>query len=116
PDLEALYSADEPAQRPVIEALLEPEVMQRFNAYSEAMHELTDPRRGLDERLRGNYGRFPVMTMKIALILTVMDWVEDGAKDSPRISLSHWAKAQLVVEEYRASAHRLLAELNVSQD
>jgi hypothetical protein len=30
----------------VIEALLEPEVMARFNAYSEAMHELTDPRRG----------------------------------------------------------------------
>lgn len=116
PDLEALYSADEPAQRPVIEALLEPEVMGRFNAYSEAMHELTDPRRGLDERLRGNYGRFPVMTMKIALILTIMDWVEDSAKDSPRISLSHWTKAQLVVEEYRASAHRLLAELNVSQD
>ena len=47
-----------------------------------AMHELTDPRRGLDERLRGNYGRFPVMTMKIALILTVMDWVEAGAKNS----------------------------------
>lgn len=116
PDLEALYSADEPAQRPVIEALLAPEVMSRFNAYSEAMHELTDPRCGLDERLRGNYGRFPVMTMKIALILTVMDWVEDGAKDSPRISLAHWAKAQLLVEVYRTSAHRLLAELNVSQD
>ena len=35
PDLEALYSADEPAQRLVIEALLEPEVMGCFNAYSE---------------------------------------------------------------------------------
>jgi hypothetical protein len=116
PEWEALYSADEPVHLPVIEALIEPEVMQRFNAYSEAMHELTDPRRDLDERLRGNYGRFPVMAMKIALILTAMDWVEDGAKDSPRISLAHWAKAQLLVEEYRASAHRLLAELNVSQD
>ena len=116
PDLEALYSADEPAQHSVIEAFLDPDVMERFNAYSEAMHELTDPRRGLDERLRGNYGRFPVMTMKIALILTVMDWVEDGAKNSPRISLLHWARAQMLIEKYRASAHRLLAELNVSQD
>lgn len=116
PDLEALYSADEPAQRSVIEAVLDPDVMERFNAYSEAMHELTDPRRGLDERLRGNYGRFPVMAMKIALILTVMDWVEDGAKDSPHISLPHWARGQMITEKYRASAHRLLAELNVSQD
>lgn len=51
--------------------------------------ELTDPRRDLDERLRGNYGRFSVMTMKIALILTFMDWVEDGAQGSPRILLAH---------------------------
>lgn len=116
PEWEALYSADESVHLPMIEAMIEQDVMQRFNAYSEAMHELTDPRRGLDERLRGNYGRFPVMAMKIALILTAMDWVEDGAKDSPHISLAHWAKAQLLVEEYRASAHRLLAELNVSQD
>jgi hypothetical protein len=116
PEWEALYSAEEPAQLPAVEALLEPEVMTRFNAYSEAMHELTDPRRGLDERLRGNYGRFPVQAMKMALILTVMDWVEAGAKEVPRISLAHWARAQLLTEEYRASAHRLLAELNVSQD
>jgi len=116
PEWEALYSAIEPVHLPMVEALIEQEVMQHFNAYSEAMHQLTDPRRGLDERLRGNYGRFPVMAMKIALILTAMDWVEDGATDAPRITLAHWAKAQMLVEEYRASAHRLLAELNVSQD
>ncbi|NJO20393.1 MAG: hypothetical protein HC838_10640 [Spirulinaceae cyanobacterium RM2_2_10] len=80
------------------------------------MHELTDPRDGLDERLRGNYGRLPVLTAKLALILTVMDWVEDGAKNLPRISAAHWARAQMLTEEYRASAHRLLSELNVSQD
>lgn len=116
PDWEALYSADEPATLPVIEAWLEPAVMARFNLYSEAMHELTDPRRGLDERLRGNYGRFPVLAMKIALILSVMDWVEDGTKAAPRISLAHWGRAQMFTETYRASAHRLLAELNISQD
>ena len=80
------------------------------------MHELTDPRRGLDERLRRNYGRFPVLALKIALILTVMDWVEDGVNGVPCISLAHWGRAQLLTESYRASAHRLLAELNVSQD
>jgi len=116
PDFQALHDADTSIDLPMIEAQLEPEVMTRFNAYAEAMHELTDPRRGLDERLRGNYGRFPVMTMKIALILTVMDWAEAGAGDVPRISSAHWARAQILTEQYRASAHRLLAELNISQD
>jgi len=116
PDWEALYTSDEPIRLKTIDALLEPSVMDHFNAYSGAMHELTDPRRGLDERLRGNYGRLPVLAVKLALILTVMDWVEDGAKDMPRISEAHWARAQMLSEEYRASAHRLLAELNVSQD
>jgi hypothetical protein len=96
PESEALYSAEESLHLPAVEARLEPEVMARFNAYSEAMHELTDTRRGLDERLRGNYGRFPVLTMKMALILTVMDWVESGAKGVPRISLAHWSRAQLL--------------------
>jgi hypothetical protein len=116
PEWEALYSSDESVSLPSVDVLIESDVMQRFNTYSKAMHELTDPRDGLDERLRGNYGRLPVLTAKLALILTVMDWVEDGAKDSPRISVAHWARAQMLTEEYRASAHRLLSELNVSQD
>jgi hypothetical protein len=116
PEWDALYSSDDPVSLPTIDALAEPEVIRRFNFYSEAMHELTDPRQRLDERLRGNYGRFPVLCIKLASILTVMDWVEDGAKGLPRISLAHWARAQMLTEEYRASAHRLLAELNVSQD
>jgi hypothetical protein len=116
PEWEALYSSDETVHLPSIDVMLEPDVMKHFNAYSKAMHELTDPRDGLDERLRGNYGRFPVLTVKLSMILTLMDWVENGAKDVPRISVAHWARAQMLSEEYRASAHRLLAELNVSQD
>lgn len=116
PEWDTLVTSEEPVPLPTIDAMLEADVMQHFNNYAEAMHTLTDPRQGLDERLRGNYGRFPAMAMKIALILTVMDWVEDGAKDNPRISLAHWAKAQMLTEDYRASAHRLLAELNVGQD
>jgi hypothetical protein len=116
PDWDALYSSEDTVRLKMVEALLDPAVMSHFNAYSEAMHELTDPRRGLDERLRGNYGRLPVLAIKLALILTVMDWADEGGKESPRITEAHWARAQMLSEEYRASAHRLLAELNVSQD
>lgn len=116
PEWEALYGSDDLVRLPNIETSMESEVMKRFHAYSEAMHTLTDPRQGLDERLRGNYGRFPVLTMKLSLILTLMDWVEDGVKGTPRISLAHWARAQMLTEGYRTSAHHLLAELNVGQD
>lgn len=116
PDWDALYSSEDAVRLKMVEALLEPSVMNRFNAYSEAMHELTDPRRGLDERLRGNYGRLPVLAIKLALILTIMDWADEGGKESPRITEAHWTRAQMLSEEYRASAHRLLAELNISQD
>ena len=116
PEWEVLYGSDDPVRPPNIETAMESEVMTRFHTYSEAMHTLTDPRQGLDERLRGNNGRFPVLTMKLSLILTLMDWVEDGAKGTPRISLAHWARAQMLTEEYRTSAHHLLAEINVSQD
>jgi hypothetical protein len=99
-----------------INARMDETALNYFNAYAEAMHEMTNPVRRLDERLRGNYGRFPTLALKLALILAIMDWVEEGAKDAPRISAPHWARAQLLTEEYRASAHRLLADLNVSQD
>ena len=116
PEWEALYSSDEAVQLKTVDTLLEPDVMKHFNGYSKAMHELTDPRQGLDERLRGNYGRLPVLTAKLSMILTLMDWAESGGKDAPRITTAHWARAQMLSEEYRASAHRLLSELNVSQD
>jgi hypothetical protein len=116
PEWDALYTSEETVTLPSISVLLEPAVMKHFHAYSAAMQTLTDPRNGLDERLRGNYGRFPVLITKLSLILTLMDWVEGGAKDTPRITEAHWARAQMLTESYRASAHRLLAELNVSQD
>ncbi len=116
PEWDALYSAEAPVPLPTVETLLDGEVMTRFNRYAEAMHTLTDPRRGLDERLCGNYGRFPVMALKIALTLAGMDWAEGATKTAPRITLPHWAQAQHLMEQYRASAHRLLAELNVSHD
>lgn len=120
PERDALFKAEDvdtatTAFRP-IEAEFEPGVLDRFNAYAEAMHEMTNPEHGLDERLCGNYGRLPTLTAKLALILTVMDWAEDGANGKPIITHAHWAKAQIFSEVYRKSAHRLLAQLDVGQD
>ncbi len=116
PDQAALHSLDEPIRHPAVSALLEQGVFDLFNAYYAALHEMTDPRRNLDERLRGNYGRFPTMALKLAMCLAIMDWADNGAHGAPRISVAHWARGQLLAEDYRASAHRLLDELSIGLD
>ncbi|MBE2272543.1 MAG: DUF3987 domain-containing protein [Anaerolinea sp.] len=116
PDEFALHDLDEPVKHPAISATMEPAVFDLFNAYYAALHDMTDPRRNLDDRLRGNYGRFPTMALKLALILATMDWTDEGMPNTPRITTAHWARGQMLAEEYRASVHRLLDELSIGVD
>ncbi len=116
PDEAVLHSLDEPVRHPAVSALMDQGVFGLFNAYYAALHDMTDPRRNLDERLRGNYGRFSTMALKLALVLAVMDWADEGAQGAPRITPAHWARGQMLAEAYRASAHRLLEELSVGLD
>ncbi len=116
PDETALHSLEEPVRHPAISALMDHGVFDLFNAYYAALHDMTDPRRNLDERLRGNYGRFSTMALKLALSLAIMDWADASAQESPQITTAHWARGQLLAEAYRASAHRLLDELSVGLD
>ncbi len=116
PDEAVLHHLDEPVRHPAVSALMDQGVFDLFNAYYAALHDMTDPRRNLDERLRGNYGRFSTMALKLALSLAIMDWADAGAQGAPRITTAHWARGQLLAEQYRASAHRLLDELSVGLD
>ena len=116
PDVTVLHSLDEPQPHPVLNALMDAKVFDLFNAYYAALHDMTDPKRNLDDRLRGNYGRFATIALKLALILTIMDWADEGAHGSPHISEAHWARGQVLAEDYRASVHRLIDALSVGQD
>jgi hypothetical protein len=116
PDVAALHSLDEPQPHPVLNALVDAKVFDRFNAYYAALHDMTDPKRNLDDRLRGNYGRFATIALKLALILAIMDWADEGAHGTPRISEAHWARGQMLAEDYRPSVHRLIDALSVGQD
>lgn len=116
PDEFALHDLEEPVKHPAISATMEPAVFDLFNAYYAALHDMTDPRRNLDDRLRGNYGRFSTMALKLALILAIMDWTDEGQQNTPRITTAHWARGQMLAEEYRASVHRLLDELSIGID
>lgn len=116
PELNRLYASSEPARLKTVSASMSSEALDMFNAYADAMHEMTAPSFGLDERLRGNYGRFAVQSAKIALILSIMDWSDAGGKGVPQITGPHWARAQSIVEQHRASVHRLIVSLHISQD
>lgn len=60
----------------------------------------------LDHRLWGTYGRLPVQCLKVATLLAALDWEPNSAS---RIELPHLARALTICEEWRASAHRVLA-------
>jgi len=116
PDEFALHSLEEPVRYPAISATMDRAVFDLFNAYYTALHQMTDPRRSLDDRLRGNYGRFSTMALKLALILAIMDWTDEGMQNAPRVTTAHWARGQMLAEDYRASVHRLLDELSIGLD
>jgi hypothetical protein len=63
------------------------------------------------QQLWGNYARLPTQALKIALILTALDW-GCGSQQEPRLTLPHFARAQGIAERWRASAHRLLDMLS----
>jgi uncharacterized membrane protein len=78
---------------------------------------MTAPGSTLDDRLRATYGRLHVQAIKVALLLAALDW-SDGVDGTPRphVTLAHWCRAQEIVEGWRASAHRLLADLGETEE
>jgi hypothetical protein len=67
-----------------------------------------------DQRLHATYGRLPAMGWKVAIVLAALDWATDD-QEKPIITPAHWARAQMIVEKWRASAHRFLDMVTVSE-
>lgn len=61
----------------------------------------------LDSKLWGTYGRLPVQCLKVAMILSALDWTQSNDA-APVIELPHLARAISITESWRASAHRAL--------
>jgi hypothetical protein len=90
---------------------------KNVDAYSQALRDMTSPTSTLDDRLRPIYGRLHVLALKVAIILAALDWAALGnTQTRPVIESRHWYRAQMIAEQARASAHRLLGELNQTQD
>jgi hypothetical protein len=86
-------------------------------AYEQALRAMTAPKAPLDDRLRAIYGRLHVQAIKVAILLAALDWADnDAGEHHPRVTAPHWYRAQIITEEWRASAHRLLADLGENEE
>lgn len=96
---------------------LSADIWTACHAYEQALRAMTAPGESLDDRLRAVYGRLHVQAIKVATLLAAMDWAdEDGGLPHPKVTAAHWYRAQQIVEDWRASAHRLLADLGENEE
>lgn len=93
------------------------DIWQACHAYEQALRAMTAPDASLDDRLRAIYGRLHVQAIKVAILLSALDWA-DSPQDTPRpqVTVAHWYRAQQITEDWRASAHRLLADLGENEE
>lgn len=61
----------------------------------------------LSNRYTSNYKRLPVVLIKTAMLLSIMDWTT-SKRSAPVIEKSHFALAYSFTEQWRESIHRLL--------
>ncbi len=93
-------------------------IWPQVHSYEQALRSMTAPGASLNDRLRSIYGRLHVQALKVAILLAAMDWAdrEDSPPRRSVVSLAHWYRARLIVETWRASAHRLLADLGEQEE
>jgi len=93
------------------------DIWPHVHAYEQVLRAMTAPDSSLDDRLRAIYGRMHVQAIKVAILLAALDWADaDDAPPHPKVTAAHWFRAQTITEEWRASAHRLLAELGENEE
>jgi hypothetical protein len=88
-------------------------VWQAWAAFSMALRYdlLMDEGAGVSSDLHASYGRFGAMAMKVAMLLATMD-----AEELPVvIERRHFARAQRIVESWRANLHELLRQAMKTQ-
>lgn len=86
-------------------------------AYGDWLRQRCAPSRDteLDERLKGVYGRMHVQAFKLASLFAALDWL-DADTGTPTVTSAHWSAGQAIAERWRQSAHRLLEQMDRSDE
>jgi len=94
------------------DARLGPGVWQAWEAYSRATGHTLLYGGSVDEELYACYGRFGTLAIKVATLLATMD-----AQQLPvTVEVRHFARAQALVESWRAGLHTVWAEQSQTLD
>ena len=93
--------------KPPINIELSQEVFEGYYQYWEGLREIIS--QSADTDLDGNYSRFPEKALRISAIFASLN-------NSPRMDLSHWARAQAITERWRASLHELYAQVGAADE
>ena len=80
------------------------EALDAYNEYADFLHVQCEPDSSLDDRLRATYGRLAVMGLKVAMLLAL-----GAGRDV--VTGDDWGYAQIIVERWRASAHRVRKDM-----
>jgi hypothetical protein len=95
---------------------IDPRAREAWEAYSKATGwTLTQPTSAADlpPELVASYNRLGTQAIKVAMLLAVMDAQHEGVL---HITLAHFARAQQIVERWRACLHIIWAEQSGSDD
>jgi hypothetical protein len=92
---------------PAKQAEISEDVWRKWKAYKSGIFALL-VKRAVPEKLFSLYGRLHTTAIKIAMLLATSDFVSMADGNPLVIRPEHWARAQMMTEEYRASLHRLV--------
>ena len=109
-----------------VEATLGAPARKAWERYGKALFDL-EQTPGFLRRLDPVYGRLPTVALRLALLFATLEAaaaipraVQEGERPEAlaavRLGIGHWAAAQTITEDWRASIHHTLAELVKDDD
>jgi len=84
-------------------------VWERWESYHTALWKMLNGHK-VSEKLFASYGRLHTMAMKVALLLAVSTWSENGGSGPIVVTAEHWNRAQTIAENFRAGLHQAFAD------
>jgi len=105
-----------PDQVEAASVVIEPDAMSAWKRYYKACaYDMITP--ALGYQLNPLYGRLHIQALKAAMIMAALDWgcAERPSTSAPTVRLAHMARGIGFAEEWRHSAHRMIADVTMGE-
>lgn len=99
-----------------VDVIIEHDAYTAWHNYFRALYQMVSEQL-LDSALSPLYGRLHIQALKVAMILAALDWSGgEWQESSPVVKLAHVARAIDVAERWRASSHRIMADVTMGEN